>query len=115
MNFLSCSKLFFRSLSSIMTKTALIIGSDGSEDIELIVTSDVLRRAGLFLNFYNIGLTKKGVRYLVNEARDQCWTNFVFRFLFQMRNLFRLFHLYWQYGSERENTNFHIQFVRLPC
>ncbi|CAK5085695.1 unnamed protein product [Meloidogyne enterolobii] len=30
-----------------MTKTALIIGSDGSEDIELIVTSDVLRRAGI--------------------------------------------------------------------
>ncbi|CAK5076822.1 unnamed protein product [Meloidogyne enterolobii] len=46
MNFLS-SKLVFRSFSSIMTKTALIIGSDGSEDIELIVTSDVLRRAGI--------------------------------------------------------------------
>jgi len=37
-----------------MTKTALIIGSDGSEDIELIVTSDVLRRAGLFLIFFII-------------------------------------------------------------
>lgn len=34
---------------STMTKKALIIGSDGSEDIELIVTSDILRRAG-FLN-----------------------------------------------------------------
>ncbi|KAL7078131.1 hypothetical protein ACQ4LE_002200 [Meloidogyne hapla] len=30
-----------------MTKTALIVGSNGSEDIELIVTSDILRRAGI--------------------------------------------------------------------
>ncbi|KAL3070284.1 hypothetical protein niasHS_016111 [Heterodera schachtii] len=29
------------------TKTALIIASDGSEDIELVTTSDVLRRAGV--------------------------------------------------------------------
>ncbi|KAF7632800.1 DJ-1_PfpI domain-containing protein [Meloidogyne graminicola] len=40
-------KLFLRKFSSIMTKSALIIGSNGSEDIELIVTSDVLRRAGV--------------------------------------------------------------------
>uniref|UniRef100_A0A914HFH0 D-lactate dehydratase n=1 Tax=Globodera rostochiensis TaxID=31243 RepID=A0A914HFH0_GLORO len=30
-----------------MAKSVLIIASDGSEDIELIVTSDVLRRAGV--------------------------------------------------------------------
>ena len=30
-----------------VNKSALIIGSDGSEEIELIVTSDILRRAGV--------------------------------------------------------------------
>jgi hypothetical protein len=40
------SSIVYKKFSTMATKSALIIGSNGSEDIELIVTSDILRRAG---------------------------------------------------------------------
>ncbi|KAL3111516.1 hypothetical protein niasHT_018291 [Heterodera trifolii] len=50
-------------------KTALIIASDGSEDIELIVTSDVLRRAGI--NVTIAGLQDRAQIELARKAKLQ--------------------------------------------
>ncbi|CAD5213035.1 unnamed protein product [Bursaphelenchus okinawaensis] len=62
-----------------MSKTALIIASDGSEDIELTVVSDVLRRANVEVtiaslqNSKSIELARKvniNVDKLLNEVKD---------------------------------------------
>lgn len=37
-----------------MAKTALIIASNGSEEMELLITSDVLRRAGVEVFYFKI-------------------------------------------------------------
>jgi protein DJ-1 len=50
-----------------MTKTALIIGSDGSEDMELIITSDVLRRGEIDVTI--AGLQDRPVIELARKAR----------------------------------------------
>ena len=51
------------------TKSALIIGSNGSEDIELIVTSDILRRADV--NVTIAGLQDEREIMLARQAKLQ--------------------------------------------
>ncbi|KAI6232906.1 DJ-1 protein family protein [Aphelenchoides fujianensis] len=55
----------FSGTPKTMSKTALIVASDGSEDIELIVTSDILRRA-------NVNVTIAGLQDAekITLARD---------------------------------------------